>query len=57
MGPHTPAGDHGFHLGDHDGFFAKHTLFDAATRVPFIVRTPDLHALNTAGAVTNTPVE
>ncbi len=29
--------DHGFHLGDHDGLWAKLSAFDQATRVPLIV--------------------
>ena len=27
-------GDHGFHLGDHSGFWAKHSNFENATRTP-----------------------
>jgi uncharacterized sulfatase len=30
-------GDHGFHLGDHGGLWAKLSAFDAATRTPFII--------------------
>ena len=32
--------DHGFHLGDRSGFWAKHTNFEAATRVPLIFASP-----------------
>lgn len=30
-------GDNGFHLGDHNGLWAKHTVFEYATRVPLII--------------------
>jgi len=34
-------GDHGWHLGEH-GIFGKQTNFEAATRSPLIVKTPDM---------------
>jgi hypothetical protein len=49
--------DHGYHLGDHDGFINKHSNFDAATRATFIVRTPALVSLGTAGTISDAPVE
>ncbi|CAI8281296.1 MAG: Choline-sulfatase [Opitutia bacterium UBA7350] len=50
-------GDHGFHLGDHGGFMAKHNNFEISTRVPLIIRAPDLVNLGTAGTQCNAPVE
>ena len=50
-------GDHGFHLGDHGGFMAKHNNFEISTRVPLMVSTPDLSNLGTAGTRTTAPVE
>ncbi len=32
--------DHGYHLGDHGGLWAKLTVFDQGTRVPLIVAAP-----------------
>lgn len=32
-------GDHGWHLGDH-GFWCKHTNFEQATRIPFLISLP-----------------
>jgi arylsulfatase A-like enzyme/dienelactone hydrolase len=48
-------GDHGYHLGDH-GMWCKHTNYEQATRVPFMIidpRNPD----NIDGGKTPTPVE
>jgi arylsulfatase A-like enzyme len=33
-------GDHGWHLGDH-GLWAKHSNFEQATKIPFIIYAPD----------------
>jgi iduronate 2-sulfatase len=32
-------GDHGYHLGDND-MFAKHSAFEHATRIPFMIHVP-----------------
>jgi len=32
--------DHGYHLGDHDGLWAKFTTFDQGTRVPLVIAAP-----------------
>ncbi|MGH6893614.1 MAG: sulfatase [Dongiaceae bacterium] len=45
--------DHGFHLGDHGGLWAKQTAFDAATRVPLIFAGAGLPE----GLVVESPVE
>lgn len=45
--------DHGFHLGDHGGLWAKLSAFGQATRVPFLLAGPGVPA----GHVIKTPVE
>lgn len=45
--------DHGFHLGDHGGLWAKLSAFDAATRVPIVVAGAGVPA----GKVIGEPVE
>ena len=50
-------GDHGFHLGDHNGFFAKHTNYEISTRVPIIISTPQMASLGSNGSLTGAPVE
>ncbi|MGH7955445.1 MAG: sulfatase-like hydrolase/transferase, partial [Opitutaceae bacterium] len=45
--------DHGFHLGDHGGLWAKLSAFDAATRVPLIFAGAGLPE----GKVVESPVE
>ncbi len=49
--------DHGFHLGDHNGFWAKHSNYEIATRVPLIVRAPGMDALGSTGTFCPAPVE
>lgn len=46
-------GDHGFHLGDHGGLWAKLSAFDAATRVPLLLAGAGVPA----GRVVSSPVE
>jgi iduronate 2-sulfatase len=50
-------GDHGWQLGDHNGFWSKHNCFENATRSPLIIRAPGMAGLGTAGAVCDSPVE
>ena len=46
-------GDNGFHLGDHEGLWAKLSAFDASTRVPFIMAGAGIPK----GKVLDQPVE
>lgn len=46
-------GDNGFHLGDHDGLWAKLSQFDASTHVPMIIAGAGIPK----GKVVNSPVE
>lgn len=45
-------GDHGWHLGDH-GMWCKHTNYEQATRIPFLVAAPGMKA----GVRSASPVE
>ncbi|MEX0331849.1 MAG: sulfatase [Puniceicoccaceae bacterium] len=49
--------DHGFFLGEHNGFWAKHCNYEIATRVPLIFRAPGLDTLGSAGKFCSAPVE
>ena len=46
--------DHGYHLGDHGGFWHKLSLFEESARVPLIVYKPEMEA---AGRATEQLVE
>jgi iduronate 2-sulfatase len=49
--------DHGFFLGENNGFWAKHCNFEISTRVPLIVRAPGMEAVGSAGNFCTAPVE
>ncbi|MDZ4852727.1 MAG: sulfatase [Pirellulaceae bacterium] len=46
-------GDHGWHLGDH-GMWCKHTNYEQATRIPFMIATPKMAAGVTTKAMMET---
>ncbi|NDV63190.1 sulfatase [Puniceicoccales bacterium CK1056] len=49
--------DHGFFLGEHNGFWAKHANYEISTRVPLIVKAPGMDALGSSGSFCPAPVE
>jgi iduronate 2-sulfatase len=49
--------DHGFFLGEHNGFWAKHCNFEISTRVPMIVRAPGMDEMGSTGKFCTAPVE
>lgn len=44
-------GDHGFQLGEH-GFWCKHTNFEVATRIPLVIASPSIKAVEGGRATT-----